>query len=162
MFCLDCIQEVGANLTITQTREPPTNLFSPERVLSEILLPVGLMAAIPLGALHGMIMLYRKRLAGVEWPDLYDWLEKKGSCLVVRLMEETRANFRRHKGFLKHIILSELVIQSVIDAISKSQKSHRVVTALTFGLGAESGFENLEKPQIQSAIAHAIQKCELA
>jgi len=58
------IQEISVNFTITQTGEPPTNLFPPERVLSEILLPVGLMVAIPLGALYGMIMLYKKRLAG--------------------------------------------------------------------------------------------------
>lgn len=57
------IQEISVNFTITQTGEPPTNLFPPERVLSEILLPVGLMVAIPLGALYGMIMLYKKRLA---------------------------------------------------------------------------------------------------
>jgi hypothetical protein len=107
---LGCIQEISVNLTITQTGEPPTNLFSPEKVLSEILLPVGLMVAIPLGALYGMIMLYRKRLAGVEWPDLYDWLEKKGSCLVVRLMEETSGNFKRYDGFLEHIILSKRVV----------------------------------------------------
>jgi hypothetical protein len=31
---------------------------------------------------------------GVEWPDLYDWLEKKVSCLVARLMEETSGDFR--------------------------------------------------------------------
>ena len=57
------IQEISVNLTITQTGEPPTNLFPPERILSEILLPVGLMVTIPLGALYGMIMLYKKRLA---------------------------------------------------------------------------------------------------
>ncbi len=57
------IREISVNFTITQTGEPPTNLFPPERVLSEILLPVGLMVAIPLGALYGIIMLCKKRLA---------------------------------------------------------------------------------------------------
>jgi len=37
-----------------------------------------------------------------------------------------------------------------------------VVAALTSGLGAKLGFEYVEKPQVQSAIAHAIQKRELA
>jgi len=95
---------------------------------------------------------------GVEWPDLYDWLEKKGSCLVARLMVETSGDFRRYDGLLEHIILSERVVQSVIDVIRKSQKSHRVVTALTSGLGAELRNEYLEKPQVQSAIAHSIQE----
>jgi hypothetical protein len=99
---------------------------------------------------------------GVEWPDLYDWLEKKGSCLVARLMEETSGDFRRYDGLLEHIFLSKRVVQSVIDVIRKSQKSHRVVAALTSGLGAKLGFEYLEKPQVQSAIAYAIQERELA
>ena len=62
----------------------------------------------------------------------------------------------------EHIILSKRVVQSVIDVIRKSQKSHRVVAALTSGLGAKLGFEYLEKPQVQSAIAYAIQERELA
>jgi hypothetical protein len=94
---------------------------------------------------------------GVEWPDLYDWLEKKGSCLVARLMEETSGDFRRYDGLLRYIILSEPIVQSVIDVVRKSQKSHRVVAVLTSGLGAKLGFEYLEKPQVQSAVAHAIQ-----
>ena len=98
---------------------------------------------------------------GVEWPDLYDWLEKKGSCLVARLMKETSGDFRRYDGFLEHIILSKRVVQSVIDVIRKSQKFHRVVAALTSGFGAKLRFEYLEKPQVQSAIAHAIHKREM-
>ena len=90
---------------------------------------------------------------GVEWPDLYDWLEKKGSCLVARLMEETSGDFRRYDGFLRHIILSKRVVQSVIDVIRKSQKSHRVVATLTSGLGEEVLVENKE---IQSAIDERI------
>jgi hypothetical protein len=90
---------------------------------------------------------------GVEWPDLYDWLEKKGSCLVARLMEETSGDFRRYDGLLEHIFLSKRVVQSVIDVIRKSQKSHRVVATLTSGLGAEVLVENKE---VQSAIAERI------
>ena len=90
------------------------------------------------------LMLDFGRATGVEWPDLYDWLEKKGSCLVARLIEETSGDFRWYDDLPEHIILSERVVQSVIDVVRKSQKFHRVVAALTSGLGAKLGFEYLE------------------
>jgi len=96
---------------------------------------------------------------GVEWPDLYDWLEKKGSCLVARLMVETSGDFRRYDGLPEHIFLSNRVVQSVIDVIRKSQKFYRVVATLASGLGAEV---LVESKKMQSAIVHTIQKCEQA
>jgi hypothetical protein len=74
------------------------------------------MVAIPLGAIYGMIMLYRKRLAGVEWPDLYDWLEKKGSCFVARLMKETSGDFRLTASSVSSISVGR---QSSVWKISK-------------------------------------------
>ncbi len=52
----------------------------------------------------------------IKWPDLYDWLEKKGSCLVARLMEETSGDFRLTASSVSSISVGR---QSSVWKISK-------------------------------------------